>query len=127
MGTNFYGKKIPTKKQLEEIADTVLQGKLEIVKEMLEDFETIHIGKSSGGWRFLFDHNSCVRPTFEEYKEWVSEFEITSEYGEKVSQEDFWKLVERKQTEKSSIEKTNHPEWYIIIDGYEFSTSTNFC
>ena len=126
MGTNYYGKRIPTQEQLENIAQKVLQGELDVVKIMLEPFEEIHIGKSSSGWRFLFDHNNAPWETFEEYKKWISEFQIYSEYGVQNSQKEFWDMVEKTQKNKSAIEQIQNLSWYHIIDGYEFSSATNF-
>lgn len=111
---------------MNNIAQQVLQGNLSVVKAMLESFDSIHIGKSSAGWRFLFDHNNQHWDTFEQYKEWISQFEIYSEYGTKYTQEEFWNIVEEKQSSVNAIEKTKNPAWYIIIDGYEFSSSPDF-
>lgn len=127
MGKNYYGKKIPTAEQLNKIAQKVLQGELGVVKTLLESFDEIHIGKSSAGWRFLFDGNGQKWETIQEFKDWVAEYQIYDEYGTYYSQEEFWKMVEEKQAETPAITKTQNSSWYVIVDEYEFSTSTNFC
>lgn len=126
MGKNFYGKQIPTAEHLNKIAQQVLQGELGVVKTMLKSFEEVHIGKSSVGWRFLFDGNNQEWKTIQQYKDWIANYEIYDEYGNKYTQEEFWKMVEEKQSEVAASKKSN-PNWYIVVDGYEFSTSTNFC
>lgn len=127
MGKNYYGKQIPTTEQLNSIAQQVLQGELGVVKTMLESFEEVHLGKSSAGWRFLFNGNSQEWKTIQEYKDWTAQYQIYDEYGVSYSHEAFWKMVESKQIETLATTKSQNPSWYIIIDGYEFSTSTSFC
>lgn len=127
MGKNYYGKQIPTAEHLNKIAQQVLQGELGVVKTMLESFEPIHIGKSSAGWRFLFDGNNQEWKTIQEFKDWIANYEIYDEYGGKYTQEEFWIEVEAKQLAPTSTSKSRNPYWYIVVDNYEFSTSTNFC
>lgn len=122
MGTNYYGFRKPTKGELIEIAQSVLAGNLEQARiEIKNVTEDIHIGKSSGGWKFLFNKNEREWSSFEEYKTWINQFEIRSEYGEDISYEDFWQKVENKQKDKSSI------PYCTDLDGYDFSTSNEFC
>lgn len=54
---------------------------------------TIHIGKRSGGWKFLFNHNNWqyYDYTRESIDSFLREcYEIEDEYGEKMSVDDFW-------------------------------------
>lgn len=90
--------------------------------------EPIHIGKSSWGWRFLFqyqDDNWAEPPIFwsnyEEVKEWLykytvenKEFVIMDEYDNIVPYEEFIDLVEQKQKENL------HDIHEDIVDGYRF-------
>lgn len=54
MGTNIYGRKIPTKQELQSISEMVLEGNLFAAKQQINQYEQIHIGKRSAGWKFLF-------------------------------------------------------------------------
>lgn len=127
MGKNYYGKQIPTAEHLNNMAQKVLQNELGVVKTMLESFEEIHIGKSSAGWKFLFNGNNQEWKTIQEYKDWIEQYQIYDEYGTSYSHEAFWAMIESKQNETAAITKSQNSSWYIIIDDYEFSTVTNFC
>ena len=63
--------------------------------------ERIHLGKSSTGWKFLFNLNNKLYykdvPTM---KKWLKDKEIWDEYGAKIEHKEFWVLVKRKQKEK---------------------------
>lgn len=60
----------------------------------------IHIGKSSGGWKFIFQTNTNF---YESNKRGVNRFlklhktDIYDEYGKRISVEDFWDLVKIKE------------------------------
>lgn len=123
MGTNYYGYKKPTLEILNEIAQLALKGELHSIKSKIDEYVTnVHIGKSSAGWKFLFDKNEKEWKTFAEYKSWVENYQIRTEYQEEVSQEEFWEKVESKQNCKSSV-----GEHCTDLDGYDFSTSNDFC
>lgn len=98
MGTNYYTKIniCPTCKRAEE---------------------EVHLGKSSFGWKFLFQYNGGkFYKNVHEMKKWLSNKVIKNEYGEIVPCNEFWKMVKEKQ-------KTTDPEEikeYLIIDGYKF-------
>lgn len=140
MGTNYYARPI---KQIQAINDLKVLAEFDIransstdlydiIKEWAEmkiaQLEDIHIGKSSAGWRFLFNHNDWQYYTnINELKEWLKEYEIVSEYKEVISFEEFWQMVENKQKQESAIRKTDQPKWYIIQGEYEFSSSNSFC
>lgn len=76
--------------------------------------DSIHIGKSSAGWRFIFQKHEGVVENIAQLKELTAKGEIVDEYGRTISNEDFWKLVEAKQTEKNSQASE-------VIDGYDFA------
>lgn len=77
--------------------------------------EPIHIGKSSWGWRFLFQaHNDTwdeppvVWNTYEQVTDWLKkytvdtqEFVIMDEYDRIVSFDDFIEMVKDKQSENN--------------------------
>lgn len=127
MGTNFYGKKIPTQTELKSIAEMVLEGHIFAAKVQIESYEEIHIGKSSSGWRFLFNHQGEKWIDFADFKKLVSQFEIYDEYGTEYSQEEFWALVEKQQSSRDFMQNGASPEWYKIVGEYEFSSSKEFC
>ena len=128
MGTNFYGTKVPSVEDLNQIAVKVLQGELEDAKDLLDstiNANKIHIGKSSGGWKFLFNKNEQDFTTIEEYKDYWKQFSITDEYGRDCDFEVLWTLIQEKQDQKSHF--NTRPGVYIEIDSYDFSLSTEFC
>jgi len=86
-------------------------------------FEEIHLGKSSGGWKFSlqlngkrFWHDKTAM------KKWTKRKAIFDEYGERISWADFWKLVEAKQAElhPTPEEIAKYSYHYIIIKKYIF-------
>lgn len=86
--------------------------------------DSLHIGKSSAGWKFLF-HNvnkynsfdsELELHTFLQWKEFLEsnkDIVILNEYDEEISVKDFLNLVEEKQKEKNG-------EYSKDIDGYRF-------
>lgn len=87
-------------------------------------FDEIHLGKSSMGWQFSFQYNGGqYYKNVEEMKVWLESKTITNEYGDKVSNEQFWTMVKKKQVPTNS----NHASQYncydteMVINGYSFS------
>lgn len=82
--------------------------------------DSIHIGKCSAGWKFLFHWHHNIR-NVNEYKDRMKQpgAVIMDEYTEVISYDDFWKMVEEKQSEDPHEEFSN-------IDGYDF-VSADFC
>jgi hypothetical protein len=82
-------------------------------------WERIHLGKSSAGWAFNFQLNGGkFYKNIQEMREWLSDKKIWNEYGEEVTHEKFWQMVENKQATGNFEESSNPPD--IIIDGYLF-------
>lgn len=91
----------------------------------------IHIGKSSVGWKFLFQgyQNATDSDDFmdddlninslEDWKNFLNtdEYIILNEYDERVSYDDFFKMVEEKQSEENPDNFSNCAN----INGYRFS------
>ena len=85
----------------------------------------LHIGKSSAGWKFLFqeiykynsfDWNLEIH-NFDQWKDFLennNEIVILNEYDEEISVKDFLDLVEKKQKEKQG-------EYSKNVNGYRFS------
>lgn len=106
MGTNYYlRRKIPLAK-LKRIKDMVTEdniydGKLD---SELNQFPEIHIGKSSAGWQFLFNHNNGKY--YEKTQASINNFlkeevarggKFVDEYGELQDIDDFWGFVMSKK------------------------------
>jgi len=115
MGTNYYAKKEP--------CPTCGHAP-----------ESIHLGKSSMGWQFSFQYNGGrYYKNVEEMREWLKDKSIFDEYGEKLSHEEFWKIVAAKQkpefknhAQQCRKEKSFGYLREMVIDGYSF-TDANFC
>lgn len=76
MGTNYY----------------VTKNKCECCKRYDEEY---HIGKSSHGWAFTFQGYPWIKlDSWKQWREFLKDQEITDEYGEKISYEDFCAMVE---------------------------------
>lgn len=120
MGTNYYGMKIPTEEDKIKIKQAVDNGHWGLVKELIP--EKIHIGKSSGGWQFCFDHNywQYFDKDYNEIKEFINSLYITDEYGENITRRSFWKKVERKK-EDGRVEDED-----IMVGGLRFAPYTDF-
>lgn len=101
MGTNYYTK---TKE----------------CKECGHKPEGVHLGKSSAGWQFSFQYNGGqYYKSVEEMREWLKDKTIVNEYGEEMTQEDFWLLVESKSKGLNHVLETNDPRSFIK-NGYVF-------
>lgn len=92
----------------------------------------IHIGKSSCGWKFLFQEVNdtwheppIVWNTFKQVSGWLKKYTVDStnyvimdEYDEIISYDDFIAMVAEKQEE-------DNPEdfrWNKNVDGYRFES-----
>jgi hypothetical protein len=82
----------------------------------------IHIGKSSGGWKFSFNYNNGIYyKNIAEMREWVKDKLIEDEYGKLVTHAKFWRLVAMKQSEKLAHAEQHPSENDFMIDGYSFT------
>lgn len=139
MGTNFYGikKSSEMKEKIERIEAELRSLNISTeLEDLISDYfgmkseqsPRIHIGKSSGGWKFHFNHNNWKYFTDRKTLiEWLNTVEIVSEWGEVFSTEDFMEGVDReKDCDYAVAYKFKNPFFYIEKDGLEFSISTNF-
>ena len=91
--------------------------------------EGIHLGKSSMGWQFTFQYNGGeFYKNIQEMADWLADKEIEDEYGQPVSHEEFWKMIEAKQIPQNQNHAAmmhekypEHKDREYIIDGYSFS------
>ena len=107
MGTNFYA--VP---KVTETDQAVLE-KFKLEAPML------HIGKSSGRWRFVF-HATDECKSFDEWIRFIvdGEYKIVTEYGQEISLDDFKKRVVESQNNKAHF-RSDTEEW-IDKDGFLF-------
>lgn len=97
MGTNYYAiPKISDKdvKRFDKMAEKRQWSKLNL--ELGKKHKEIHLGKSSAGWVFIFNHNN-----YEFYgigrnrlNEFLKTCVIQDEYGNETSLSDFWAVVD---------------------------------
>lgn len=115
MGTNYY------LKLKEKVFDNCSTALLNLKPEIMKNFE-LHIGKSSAGWRFIFEQQtigSKLINSFEKWKEFFFDdnYEIANEYGEIISPEWLVKRIVEKQCERRHEDIRYH---YLSEDGYDF-------
>jgi len=85
----------------------------------------LHIGKSSAGYPFVFDHNNWLYyKSPEELFDFIKGCEIYDDDQEEMEYEDFMRIIEYKQ--KYLTEFYFEKSHYFIQDGYMFSTMTQF-
>ena len=90
MGTNFYLRQKLSEKDKQIVIGLVKSDEYDKVREMLPN--DIHIGKRSGGWKFLWDHNyfQYYKPSKESLIEWLKSGQIIDEYGDEFTFDQFW-------------------------------------
>ena len=99
MGTNYYMKRIPTEDDIQKITELTKQRMFDELQEYVNEMNAnIHIGKRSGGWKFLFNHQDgkYFDPQYQEsLKAWLNEphYRIVDEYGEEFTFEEFWQMT----------------------------------
>lgn len=110
MGTNYYKVLPMSVDELDELDDVLATIKSDILgygeinwntQERLEEIShrCIHLGKSSGGWQFLWEHHDgkYYDVTLESIKEFLArEGEIFDEYGNEFSAKEFIEEIECK-------------------------------
>lgn len=93
MGTNYYLRKIC---------------------EHCGRYDELHIGKSSAGWKFLFQKSPLINSIADAV--FITCFgNIYDEYGSQITAKEFWDMVLEKQEEKP-----NTDEYCETIDGFDF-------
>lgn len=141
MGTNYYIIRKANRETKEKFHEMIEKEQFEELQNELYVFDKkskIHIGKSSYGWKFLFDANDFKYYDKNEESVWKwlkdNENDLYNEYGEKVSFDDFKEMVEVKQNGMDYMDyqmKYNQPDPYLTISDYyigklRFSSSTDF-
>ena len=116
MGVNYY------LKIKEEVIDRDL-GDLKVIKKDIIDKCSYHIGKCSGGWRFMFQEQFLEGKKINSFGKWKDiiendVFEIRNEYDEIVDKKEFFKMVEDRQ--KEGPHDYGMYGCYLSEDGYDF-------
>ena len=102
----------------------------------LREPNQVHIGKSSAGWLFNFQHQDIeidgVKVKWHSYedvmsflKEWVSqkkEFVIIDEYNRVISYTKFKDLVDTKQKDTHNLDNPDNFHYCDNVKGYRFSS-----
>jgi len=123
MGTNYYAIQRADESLKNSIKQAVDDGDFDKAKEMMP--KIIHIGKSSAGWQFLFNHNDWQyfgqkRGTVDSIEAFLKCVDIENEYHDKVTLDEFWRMVEAKQKFKADT------EYGSIHHGLNYSNYTEF-
>lgn len=85
MITKFYAKRNPTQKELEHIANLVLQGKLVEAKFNLDMFEEILIAERKNGSLTFFKYKDKEQLDITKYVEFLKDSTIYDNYGNTYS------------------------------------------
>jgi len=154
MGTNYYAvRKLPNSIK-GKICDLIENDLYDEANELFEtNYEKVHIGKQSYGWKFLFNYNhfkyyDLNRKSIDKFLR-NEDIILYNEYGEVINVDDFWEIVEKNKNKLDNMEyyKNNENLSFILmeeivpydlkgkynVEGYEFysdnlrfSTSTEF-
>lgn len=88
---------------------------------------TIHLGKSSAGWLFLFRDNEEFH-TYQQFKKWLEnnvdtgEYVLFNEYNEEVTKEYLLDLIDTKQKDTDNLSNPDNFSYNTKnIDGYRFT------
>lgn len=141
MGTNYYWRPLITEEEREKLLEktknvkTLQEIEDFIYNDILKERESeVHIGKSSCGWQFLF-HLGIRKYTCgqslkkEDIDKWFRSGIIVDEYGDEISVDDFWTLVDTKKDamDYDQYYKKNPKDTYYCrgydqqIDGLRFT------
>lgn len=75
--------------------------------------EQEHVGKQSAGWRFQFHGGNGLPESWQAWRGRIKEGLLVDEYGERVSLEEFERLVEarkdRKAPDDAEFDAEGHP------------------
>jgi|WetSurMetagenome_2_1015567.scaffolds.fasta_scaffold11064_4 hypothetical protein len=79
--------------------------------------DSIHIGKSSAGWKFLFQKIPGKAESFPQWVYLLQKGTITDEYDKEHTFKEFLELVKSKQCEQAQLYQDME-----MIEGYNFMT-----
>lgn len=139
MGTNVYMKRIPTESELNEIKALVDNRRFDEAIEFINQArKTVHIGKRSCGWKFLFAPNSDhYSENWDSINSFLHEpgWELVNEYGDHLTPAEFYEeyvndFADGYDSESYHEVYPNEPyvsEWeHKSPDGLRFASDANF-
>ena len=105
MGTNFYLRKKLSEYEKEIGINYLNDDDYDSLRDLIP--KDIHIGKRSGGWKFLFNANNFeyFDTTEESLIEWLKSGQIVDEYNQEYTFDEFW-------NNERSIEGWDLKEYY---------------
>jgi hypothetical protein len=120
MGCNYYGRLKPTEELKQEMRALIDANEFDKLRAITPKY--IHIGKSSYGWQFIFNHNNWkyFGKSERELRKFLHDCDIIDEYGKEISNIDFWNMVKSKKENDGCADDLT--EWF----GFMFSDSTDF-
>lgn len=130
MGTNFYLKRKLSKEQAEQAKSLIDGFEYEEVTKILETVKPIHIGKRSGGWRFIWNAHffKYFEPNTESIDNFLKSGIIVDECDNEFTYEKFMnEEVGESLTEGYDLEKyyTENHSKYIPIRDYNYDVDYN--
>lgn len=152
MGTNYYAVRKATEEQKEKVITLIKDNNFEIANNELQELiknTKVHLGKSSYGWKFVFNHNN--KKFYELNRKSIIDFlnqdniRIEDEYGNEIYLSAFWKMVKEKENgldneqyykkyciEPFTVSNTEFEEYspsynQFYSDGLLFELSDEFC
>lgn len=134
MGTNYYRiKEIPKEKRkaIHDMLDSVLdrlayKWALEEKIEEVDKEHRTHICKTSFGWQVCFDHNwgKYYQPNRKSLEQFLKEpnTHIEDEYGQIISPEEFWNIVDAHNSNpRNSWTSKTYEEYEEKVNGRTFT------
>ena len=102
MGTNYYAIKKVSKDKKTQMIHYIVNDMYDEFDELYNnEVKRIHIGKSSCGWKFLFNYNNFkyYEPTRDSINNFLSneDIKIVDEYGRDITLDKFWEMVDLKK------------------------------
>ena len=119
MGTNYYRRGKLTKEQKNRFKEAIDKNDYKTVEELFNEYKEVHIGKSSYGWKFLWDANffNYFEPNKESIYKWLKEGEIVDEYGEPYTYEEFINYIENRKKQPQNQHDASTYERYCTDEG----------
>ena len=118
MGTNYYAIRKVDNDLQEKIISKVKERNYEEAKNLMPI--EIHIGKSSAGFKFLFNHSNWkyFEKTIESLQSFLKTCYLKDEYGTSMTYEEFWSFVKLKEND------IDGKEYYTNWDKYNIDYKT---
>ncbi len=112
MGTNYYAIQKVSKEQKKELHKLIDE---ELFVELIDPLpKQVHLGKSSSGWEFCWNHNGWKH--YKNKKELISFLKnslIMDEYDKEISFKDFWRQTQKENRRRGDgSEVINNKEYF---------------